>query len=52
MGHDGVPFYPVGIVLMNYVNDYKDTVKNILMLNNKYPLRYDSNKPADYKPGN
>lgn len=45
-----VPYYPVGIVLMNYVNDYASTVKNILMLNNKYPLQYDSSKPADYNP--
>lgn len=45
-----VPYYPVGIVLMNYVNDYASTVKNILMLNNKYRLQYDPNKPTDYKP--
>lgn len=45
-----VPYYPVGIVLMNYVNDYASTVKNILMLNNKYRLQYDPNQPTDYKP--
>lgn len=45
-----IPYYPVGIVLMNYVNDYAATVKKILMLNNKYPLQYDPNKPTDYKP--
>lgn len=45
-----VPYYPVGIVLMNYVNDYASTVKNILLLNNKYRLQYDSTKPSDYDP--
>ncbi len=45
-----VPYYPVGIVLMNYVNDYAATVKNILLLNNKYRLQYDSSKPSDYNP--
>lgn len=45
-----IPYYPVGIVLMNYVNDYAATVKKILMLNNKYPLQFDPNKPTDYKP--
>lgn len=45
-----VPYYPVGIVLMNYVNDYASTVKNILLLNNKYRLQYDSTKPSDYNP--
>ena len=45
------PYYPVGIVLMNYANDYKDTaVKNILKLNNKYRLQYDPNKSVDYNP--
>lgn len=66
-----VPFYPVGITLMNFVCDetnvidtYKDdegntinvystdVVKNILLLNNKYRLQYDSSKPSDYKPNN
>ena len=45
-----VPYYPVGIVLMNFVNDYASTVKNILMLNNAYRLQYDPNKPSDYNP--
>lgn len=45
-----VPYYPVGIVLMNYVNSYASTVKNILLLNNKYRLQYDPTKPADYNP--
>ena len=50
-GTADAPYYPVGIVFMNYVNSYKDAaVKNILMLNNKYRLQYDPNKPADYKP--
>lgn len=39
-----VPYYPVGIVLMNYVNDYASVVKNILLLNNKYQLQFDPNK--------
>lgn len=45
-----VPYYPVGIVLMNYVNDYASTVKNILTLNNKYRQQFDSTKPSDYNP--
>ena len=58
-----IPYYPVGIVLMNYTTDTSlnlntdtdpiystDVVKNILMLNNKYRLQYDPDKPADYKP--
>ena len=44
------PFYPVGIALMNFVNSYQSTVKNILLLNNKYRLQYDSTKPVDYRP--
>ena len=47
-----VPYYPVGIVLMNYVNSYTSTVKNILLLNNKYRLQYDSTKPVDYNDPN
>lgn len=43
-----VPYYPVGIVLMNYVNNYASTAKNILLLNNKYRMQFDSNKPSDY----
>lgn len=45
-----VPYYPVGIVLMNYVNSYATTVKNILTLNKKYRLQNDPNKPTDYNP--
>ena len=45
-----VPYYPVGIVLMNYVNKYASTVKNILLLNNRYRLQFDSSKPSDYNP--
>ncbi len=29
-------YYPVGIVLMNYVTNYEDVVNNILQLNNKF----------------
>lgn len=47
-----VPYYPVGIVLMNYVNDYASTVKNILLLNNKYRMQFDSSKPTDYDGSN
>jgi hypothetical protein len=62
-GSDSSPFYPVGIVYMNYTvpKSYSvtsnntttyysssETVKNILMLNNKYRLQYDSTKPVDY----
>lgn len=58
-----IPYYPVGIVLMNYTTDNSlnlntpadpvystDVVKNILLLNNKYRLQYDPNKPSDYNP--
>lgn len=43
-----VPYYPVGIVLMNYVNNYASTAKNILLLNSKYRMQFDSSKPSDY----
>ena len=43
-----VPYYPVGIVLMNFVNNHTTTVKNILTLNNKYRMQFDSSKPSDY----
>lgn len=47
MGKDGVPFYPVGIVYLNSTTTTaKETVKNILMLNNSYTLQHDSTKPA------
>lgn len=54
MGNEttNVPYYPVGIVLMNFTNDYDYTVKNILMLNNKYRLQFDPNKPSNYDPNN
>ena len=63
LGTEDAPFYPVGIVYMNYTvpESYSvtsnstttyysssETVKNILMLNNKYRLQYDSTKPVDY----
>lgn len=66
MGADNVPYYPVGIVLMNNKNgttnytgkknvdgeayNFAYVVKNILLLNNKYRLQYDPTKPADYNP--
>ena len=65
LGTEDAPFYPVGIVYMNYTvpESYSETnngtttyysssetVKNILMLNNKYRLQYDHNKPVDYIP--
>lgn len=63
LGTEDAPFYPVGIVYMNYTvpESYSETnngtttyysssetVKNVLMLNNKYRLQYDSTKPVDY----
>lgn len=45
-----IPYYPVGIVMMNRVSNYAATVKKILLLNNKYRMQYDPDKPADYKP--
>lgn len=66
MGQNSVPYYPVGIVLMNNINgdtaysgktnaegnsyNFADVVKNILLLNNKYRLQYDATKPVDYNP--
>ena len=63
MGKDNVPFYPMGIILMNnkmgsnYTNNnadlgygFSDVCKMILMLNNKYRLQYDPTKPEDYNP--
>ena len=44
------PCYPVGIVLMNRVSSYGDVIKNILLLNNKYRLQYDPDKPTNYDP--
>ena len=59
MGKNDIPFYPVGIVYMNLTTSEtltvgnttfspKQTVKNILLLNNKYRLQYDPNKSVDY----
>lgn len=59
-----IPFYPVGIVLMNNKKgrNYTDSsdadlkygfstvVKNILLLNSKYQLQYDPSKTEDYNP--
>lgn len=61
MGVGNTPFYPLGIVYLNYTTTEsmtvgsttfspKKTVKNILLLNNKYRLQYDSSKPSDYNP--
>lgn len=59
-GTTPIPYYPVGIVLMNNVNGtnnytnkqygFDEVVKEILLLNNKYRLQYDPNKPSDYNP--
>jgi hypothetical protein len=52
-GTTAAPYYPVGIVLMNCVNDYagaNQAVQNILMLNNKYTLQFDPNKSVNYTP--
>ena len=46
---DDHPYYPIGIVFQNNVTtntNVTNTVKSILMLNNKYRLKYDSSKPA------
>lgn len=67
MGKNNVPYYPVGIILMNHKHEgnytitngttttdlnynFSDVCKKVLMLNNKYPLQFDPNKPTDYKP--
>ena len=64
MGKDNVPYYPVGIILMNnkkgsnYTNDsgtdlgygFSDVCEQVLLLNNKYRLQYDATKPVDYNP--
>lgn len=45
-----IPYYPVGIVLMNLTNDYAPIIKNILTLNQKYRLQFNEDLPADYNP--
>lgn len=64
MGTNNIPFYPLGIILMNnkhggnYTdsngNDLKysfdDVCKQVLLLNNKYRMQFDSSKPSDYDP--
>lgn len=59
MGKNNVPFYPVGIILMNnkkgsnYTDlkyGFSDVCKEILLLNNKYELQYDPKKPDNYNP--
>lgn len=64
MGSNNIPYYPVGIILMNnkrggnYASTdgtdlkygFDDVCKKILLLNNKYRLQFDPNKPTDYKP--
>ena len=65
MGKNNVPFYPIGIILMNnkigsnYTDGttnlnygFSDVCKQILLLNNKYRLQYDPNKPSNYDPNN
>ena len=64
MGKNNMPFYPMGIMLMNnkkgsdYTDSngtdlkygFEDVCKQILMLNNKYRLQFDASKPSDYNP--
>lgn len=63
MGSNNIPFYPIGIILMNnkkgsnYTEGqtdlgygFSDVCKKILLLNNEYRLQYDPNKPSDYNP--
>lgn len=41
-------YYPIGIVLMNYVGKYSYIVQDILEMNNKYRKAYDPNRsPVD-----
>lgn len=61
------PYYPIGIVYLNYTepNAYTkkvnnqdetvssaETVKKILMLNNRYRLQFDPTKPENYNDAN
>ena len=58
MGQNNIPYYPIGIVFMNYTvaksynneSSSSEVVKKILLLNNKYRLQYDPSKPSDYTP--
>ena len=43
-----IPYYPLGIVLINNGVDNASTLKNILMLNTKYKMQFDSTKPGNY----
>lgn len=65
MGSNNIPYYPVGIILMNnkkgsnYTDSnnsdlgykFSDVCMKILTLNNKYRLQYDPSKPSDYIGG-
>ena len=46
-----VPYYPVGIVMMNHVENNALTVKDILLMNQQYRMQFDASKPTDYTPG-
>ena len=46
-----VPYYPVGIVMMNHVESHAETVKDILLMNQQYRMQFDASKPTDYTPG-
>ena len=46
-----VPYYPVGIVMMNHVENNASTVKDILLMNQQYRMQFDASKPSDYTPG-
>lgn len=61
MGTNNVPYYPMGIILMNNKHDgnyttgeidlgydFSDVCKKVLLLNNQYRLQYDPSKPSDY----
>lgn len=39
-------YYPVGLVLMNFVPDYTNLVKEIYQLNTKYQMSHDPNKSS------
>lgn len=45
-----VPYYPVGIVMMNHVENNASTVKDILLMNQQYRMQFDASKPTDYTP--